>query len=643
MQMPPPSSGPTRMGPETFQAFRSGYDVSIHEKLGSHPVPGTSGRARRFSVWAPRALQVSLVGDFNGWNRSIDPLFPLADTGVWSTVAAGPKAGDRYQYAILCPDQTRVFKSDPCATRFANLPDHSSVVSDRFQFDWNDQDWLQRRASCDWLTTPISIYELHLGSWRNPTIDSSHATSYRSIAQPLVNYLKDSGFTHVLLMPLMEHPFDGSWGYQVTGYFAATHRYGYPRDLASLVDTLHRHGIGVLFDWVPAHFPKDEFGLWRFDGSPVYEYSAVREGEHPDWGTAVFDYNKPQVVSFLISSALYWLREFHFDGIRVDAVASMIYRDYSRPSGDWVPNVKGGRDNLEAIDFLRTLNTEIGERHPGVIRMAEESTAWNGVTAPVEAGGLGFDLQWNLGWMHDSLAYFTTPVPARKRTRSQLTLPALYQESERYCLPFSHDEVVHLKGSMLAKMPGPNHRIQADHLRSLYTWMWAWPGKKLLFMGSEFGQITEWSNATPLQWELLRTPPHAGIQRLIRRLNAFYRDHPTLAATDHDHSTFEWLQGDGGESETFAFMRRSSHPRHTLVCVGHFSDTPLNAMPVGIPSAGPWEICLDSSWTDFQGTHAPLSTTLSARSIPHHHHAFSLSLDLAPRSTLYLCPVASPR
>ncbi len=629
----------TSLEPQSFRNFNQDLDPALHSKLGSHRVVSKGQVFTQFSVWAPTARQVTVIGDFNEWNSAIDPLFPIENTGVWTTLIPGPLHDQRYQFSIVGSDGQLHRKTDPFASRYASETDRSAVVAEPFDFSWNDQEWLERRSAIDWPRAPISIYELHLGSWRKTSNSLTQPESYRHIAKPLANHVKRLGFTHVLFMPLMEHPYDGSWGYQVTGYFAATNRYGTPEDLAFLVDTLHQHDIGVLFDWVPAHFPKDEFALYQFDGSPCFENACPQQGHHPDWGTAIFDYRKPQVLSFLISSALYWIDTFHFDGIRVDAVASMIYRDYSRPSGDWTPNIDGGIENLETTHFIRLLNDQIGHSFPGVIRIAEESTPWPGVTRSTSTGGLGFDFKWNLGWMHDTLTYFAQGASDRHHSRSQLILPASYQQQENFCLPFSHDEVVHGKAAMLQKMPGDSLQAQAAQLRSLYAWMWAWPGKKLQFMGNEFASLAEWNHEGELDWECAERSPHRGIQRLIAFLNAFYQQHPFLAQTDVLPSYFSCPEDGNGDKDIFRFVRSAPSIHDTLICLGNFSETALDKFRVGVPSEGTWKIQLNSSWLQFDGLEQDGNLDLDTEAIPCHELDHSISLDLPAHSTLYLAPL----
>lgn len=642
MQRPEQHQSADSVESTPFDAFLNRCDPWIADRLGVHPVTLDNGPGFRFSVWAPKAKQISVVGDFNAWEAGIDPLFPNDRTGIWQSIAPGARAGQRYQYRIIdCDGQVR-FKSDPFARHFASLPDKASLIHSQPQHEWRDSRWISARAQQSWLKSPITIYELHIKSWGHPAVGEIDGPLYQTIADPLIAYLKRMAFTHVQFMPLMEHPYDGSWGYQVTGYFAPTSRFGTPEDLKVLIDRLHQHGIGVILDWVPAHFPNDAPGLARFDGTPLFEYACPKTGQHPDWGTSIFDYNKPAVLSFLISSALTWLRDFHFDGLRVDAVASMIYRDYSRPSGDWVPNVDGGRENLEAVHFLRTLNELVGQEFPGVLRIAEESTAWPGVTAPLDDGGLGFDLKWNLGWMHDTLSYCRQTEQGRRASAAQLSLPALYQASESYCLPFSHDEVVHGKGSMLGKMPGSSIKPQADHLRALYGWMWAWPGKKLLFMGSEFGHRAEWNETEKLDWEEIGNPAHRGIQELVRQLNRDYRNDPERGITDSQFSAFRWLINEDPQGTVFAFLRLATDTRSALICISNFSDIERKGIRIGIPFTCRWKIKLNTSAPPYGGRHTQShSIHPSGKSIGPLPN--SMTLDLPPHTTLHLEPVAWER
>ena len=638
-------STPSALTSESFHRFNNSVDPDIADKLGNHAYQVDGNRFTRFTVWAPGAKSVYLVGDFNHWDSTTTPLTYDSKTGVWTRVVKGINPGERYQYAITDTEGTGRNKSDPYATQFAPLPDHCSLVGKPHQHHWKDTEWTRQRKLKDWSKEPISIYELHLGSWRRTADTEPSRLTYRSLASPLVDYLKRLNFSHVLFMPLMEHPYDGSWGYQVTGFFAPTSRFGTPQDLAYLVDTLHQHGIGVLFDWVPAHFPKDDFGLSKFDGGPLYEYACPKQGHHPEWGTAIFDYNKPQVVSFLVSSALTWLREFHFDGIRVDAVASMLYRDYSRASGDWTPNVEGGIENIEAIQFIKTLNQEIGSKFPGALRIAEESTAWPGVTRPIELGGLGFDLKWNLGWMNDTLTYFRHSTSERHSHRHTLTLPSCYQQTENFCLPLSHDEVVHEKSSLLAKMPGATLTEKARHLRALFVWMWAWPGKKLLFMGGELGQIEEWNHDSQVPWALESVPLHKGIQDLIAELNQSYLKHPILATTDDRADSFLWLPFDGENDSTenvFAFARLDCTEKPSLICIGNFSSTEHQAFRLSVPHAEDWKVSLCSSSHRFQETNTSVASREADLIVSDQSHGNQLTIHLPAETTLLLSPQTSP-
>lgn len=617
-----------------YEPFLQAIDTRLEEKLGARYQRVGTAQGTVFSVWAPRAKQVCVVGDFNHWTPNKDPLFLIPDGQIWSTFVPSASPGARYQYLITDTNGTTHRKSDPMATASAPLPDHASVIPSPEPFSWNDDFWMLRRDLTAWAHEPISIYELHLGSWRKPYPQKKNTPTYRNIAQALVDYIKSLGFTHVLFMPLLEHPFDGSWGYQVTGYFAPTSRYGNPEDLAYLVDTLHRNGIGVLFDWVPAHFPKDDFGLAQFDGQPLYENPCPQQGNHPDWGTAIFDYGNPQVQSFLISSALSWFRRFHFDGIRVDAVASMLYRDYSRPSGDWTPNVEGGRENLEAVQFLQLLNHQISEEFPSALKLAEESTAWPGVTRSIAEGGLGFDLKWNLGWMHDTLAFASKPPSERSNAYHELLLPAQYQGSENYCLPFSHDEVVHEKGSMLGKIPSTDRSTQIRTLRALYTWQWAWPGKKLLFMGSEFGQPGEWDHQSELDWPCSLQESHQGITDLITELNRLYRAHPRWGQSDGKQTRFEWLVANDPWRSVAAFVRYTFLDEPALICITNFSDAVHERYLVPLPFKSEWVITLSSDATaTSKSTSECQATTLEDGNL-------ALRLSLPALTTIILTPIA---
>ncbi len=625
---------PPLFPPPGIHEFPQKLHPRLHTVLGAHPVADLPQDHTRFAVWAPNAAAVAVVGDFNDWDPTETPLFPIENTGIWASVVPGTAPGQHYQFEILTREGSTTRKADPFATRSARQPDRASILHRDRPFPWSDQAWLETRKQSHSPHAPMSTYEVHLGSWHHRTRED--IPLYRAIAEPLAAYATQLGFTHVAFLPLTEYPFEGSWGYQVTGYFSPTSRYGSPEDLKFLIDTLHRHQLGVIMDWVPAHFPKDDFGLYRFDGTPLFENACPDAGHHPDWGTAIFDFAKPAVQSFLISSAQAWLERFHFDGIRVDAVASMIYRDYSRSSGQWSPNHEGHHHNLAGIAFLQNLNETLAQNFPDVLRIAEESSAWSGVTRAPAEGGLGFDLKWNLGWMHDTLSYFRQAPEDRPAHHHQLTLPSLYHWDEQFCLVLSHDEVVHEKASLLRKMPGQDPEEQAAHLRALYAWMWAWPGKKLLFMGGEFGQATEWNHEGALDWKLIHRAPHHGLRTLITWLNTCYRAHPALAGTDAKPESFQWIAADEVSSSIYAFTRQAEGNATILLVIANLSSHPRSSFPIGVPAPGTWEIDLCSAWSLFQGSSEAGAKAIPSQPIPHHHQAQSIRLDLPPHSTTYL-------
>jgi 1,4-alpha-glucan branching enzyme len=519
--------------------FREGKHWHIYQKLGAHLHSVDDIEGVLFTVWAPNAGRVSVVGDFNRWDGRCHAMRSLGGSGIWEIFIPGLKAGCYYKFELLNRYTNEVLlKTDPYGQQFEFRPNTSSIVVEEKNHTWKDSQWMTHRPSHNWLHEPMSLYEVHLGSWRRDKL--GNFLTYRELAVQLVDYVKEMGFTHVELLPVTEHPLDASWGYQTTGYFAPTSRHGTPDDFRYFIDTCHQNGIGVILDWVPAHFPKDSFALARFDGSALYEHEDPRKGEHRDWGTLIYNYGRNEVKNFLLSSAIFWLEEFHLDGLRVDAVASMLYLDYSRNDNDWIPNIHGGNENLEAIDFLRELNTVTHDQHPGTVMMAEESTSWPQVTRPTWTGGLGFSMKWNMGWMHDILEYIRQEPIHRKYHHDQLTFGMLYAFTENFCLPFSHDEVVHGKGSLINKMPGDEWQRFAN-LRLLYTFMYTYPGKKLLFMGCEFGQGSEWNFNKSLDWYVLDYPHHQGVQTLIKDLNYLYKKHPALYQHDFDHYGFEWI------------------------------------------------------------------------------------------------------
>jgi len=583
--------------------FNEGNHHHIYEKLGSHikRYDGVSGTA--FAVWAPSAQRVSIVGDFNGWDGRRHPMRRMGSSGVWELFLPGVGVGAKYKYEVVGADSSLRLKSDPYAQYFESPPHNASIVWDTGEFVWHDEEWMRQRAKADWETRPMSVYEVHLGSWKRVPEDGNRPLNYREMASELAEYATSMGFTHVEFMPLAEHPFDGSWGYQVTGFFAPTHRFGAPQDFMYLVDYLHRHGVGVIMDWVPAHFPKDAFALAQFDGTCLYEHEDPRMGEHRDWGTLIFNYSRHEVRNFLYASALAWCERFHIDGMRVDAVASMLFLDYSREEGEWIPNEFGGNENIGAIEFIRQTNELIHQYYPGVLMLAEESTSFAGVTKPAEEHGLGFDLKWNMGWMHDTLQYFSKEPVHRKHHHNDLTFGMLYQYSEKFMTVFSHDEVVHGKGSMMMKMgAGYEMSRKADDLRSLYAWMWLWPGKKCLFMGQEFGQSEEWRYDASLQWSLLQYIDHEGVQHLVRDLNQLYLKNPGLAAYDFSERGFEWINADGyWEISVSAFLRFGPEPTDTFAVAGNFTPVKRDGFRVGVPFAGHWKEAINSNASIYGG------------------------------------------
>ena len=618
--------------------FNEGTEHRVYQKLGAHPrvVEGISGVS--LAVWAPNALRVSVVGDFCRWDGRYFPMRLLGKSGVWEIFIPGLQEGQLYKYEIVPRQGAMRLKTDPYGVYFEGPPNNASIIRDVSKHEWHDQFWMEQRARTDWLRRPISVYEVHASSWRRIVEDGSRPLTYRDLARHLVPYVKEMGFTHVEFLPLSEFPFDGSWGYQVTGFYAPTHRFGTPQDFMHLVDVFHQNGIGVILDWVPAHFPKDFFALPHFDGTHLYEHADPRKGVHQDWGTLIFNYGRPEVRCFLVGSALAWRDRYHIDGLRVDAVASMIYLDYSRKPGQWVPNRYGGRENLEALDFLRNANDTAHKYFPGVLMIAEESTAWGNVTRPVHEGGLGFDLKWNMGWMHDTLKYFAKYPVHRKWHHRQLTFGMIYQHSERFALSFSHDEMVHGKGSLLNKMAASSIPDKARQLRALFGWMWGWPGKKTLFIGGEFGQSAEWAYDRSLDWHLLQYPDHEGIRRLVADLNRFYREHEFIGVSDYDNRSFQWINSDDAANSVFSFVRFGHKPEELLVVLGNF--TPLQRQyRVGVPREGAWVEVLNTNAAPGASNGEVARDTVKTEPIPWNGRPCSLHLTLAGMSTVYLLPL----
>ena len=610
----------------------TGPQTDVHRHLGAHvrTVDGSDGVA--FAVWAPNARHVSVVGDWNYWDRAATPLTRADGSEVWAGFTAHAREGHRYKFSITGPDGTTAEHADPLAFRTEDPPATGSIVSQDHHC-WGDEAWIQRRDTTDQWAAPLSIYEVHLGSWRRDPAESYRERSFRELAPELAAYVNDLGFTHVELMPVMGHPFGGSWGYQVTSYFAPAARWGAPDDLRFLIDTLHQAGIGVILDWVPAHFPKDEWALGRFDGTPLYEHPDPRRGEQPDWGTYVFDFGRDGVRDFLASNARFWLSEYHVDGLRVDAVASMLYLDYSRPDGAWLPNEAGGRENLEAVSLLQQANIAIHADHPGVLSIAEESTAWPGVSRPVESGGLGFGFKWNMGWMHDTLDYFSRETVHRKHHHHDLTFGLHYAFSENFVLPLSHDEVVHGKGSLLAKMPGDRWQ-QLANVRALFAWMWAHPGKQLLFMGGEFAQEREWNHDRALDWDLLADAGHSGVQRLVRDLNHTYRKRPALWSVDFDPAGFVWLVGDDADQNVAAFLRIGLDGS-VVACAANLSPTARYDYLVGLPTHGRWRELLNTDATTYGGSGVGNLGSVLADGPPAHGQPTSARFTLPPLGVVW--------
>jgi 1,4-alpha-glucan branching enzyme len=618
------------LGEIDLHLIGEGRHENLWEVLGAHvrtyDTPGGKVTGTSFAVWAPNARGVRVTGDFDYWMGHALPMRSLGSSGVWELFVPGVEDGARYKFRVLGADSQWRDKADPMAFATEVPPATASVVhTDRHA--WNDADWLARRAETNWVSAPMSIYEVHLGSWKL-------GLSYRELADELVRYLTETGFTHVEFLPVAEHPFGGSWGYQVSSYYAPSARFGNPDEFRYLVDTLHQAGIGVLVDWVPAHFPKDAWALGRFDGTPLYEHGDPRRGEQPDWGTFVFDFGRREVRNFLVANALYWLEEFHVDGLRVDAVASMLYLDYSRNEGEWVPNVHGGRENLEAVSFLQEMNATVYKRVPGVVTIAEESTSWPGVTRPTHLGGLGFGFKWNMGWMHDTLSYLSRAPIYRQYHHNDMTFSMMYAYTENFVLPISHDEVVHGKGSMLNKIPGDRWQQMAT-LRAAYAYMWAHPGKQLLFMGQEFGQGHEWAESRSLDWWLLDGPDHRGVSRLVSDLNRVYKDTPALWSQDSDPAGFHWIDANDASGNVYSFVRFGSDGS-MLACIANFSSVPHEGYRVGLPKAGRWDEVVNTDAGVYFGSDVGNFGGVDAVDEPWHGQPASAALRVPPLGALWL-------
>ena len=612
-----------------------GTHYQKYEKMGAHLaiIEGIAGT--QFGVWAPNAMRVSVVGDFNHWDGRTHPMRNRGPSGVWELFVPGLAEGAIYKYEIRpSSGGLPLLKSDPYGFRSELRPKTGSVVARLDRHRWSDWAWIEYRAEQDWFTSPVSTYELHLGSWRRVVEEGGRWLTYSELADQLIPYVQQMGYTHVELMPVMEHPFDGSWGYQTLGYFAATSRFGAPEDFMSFVDRLHQAGIGVILDWTPAHFPSDGHGLAEFDGTHLYEHADPRQGRHPDWGTLVFNYGRNEVQNFLISNALFWIDKYHIDGLRVDAVASMLYLDYSRREGEWIPNEFGGRENLAAIAFLKRLNEVVYARHPGVLTIAEESTSWPMVSRPTYLGGLGFSLKWNMGWMNDTLSYFSQEPVHRKYHHSRMTFSMLYAFTENFVLPFSHDEVVHGKASLINKMPGDLWQ-QFANLRLLYGYMFAHPGKKLMFMGGEFGQREEWNNETSLEWHLLEYTPHRGLQLLTKDLNAVYKNEAALHEVDFDWHGFEWLDCNDADASVLSFVRRAKQPTNLIVVVANCTPVLREDYRVGVPEPGFYREIMNTDAEKYGGTNVGNLGGVHAEAIPWNNRTHSINLRLPSLAAVY--------
>lgn len=615
--------------------FNAGDHHRIYEKLGAHfaEVNGVGGV--QFAVWAPAAKSVSVVGDFNGWDRRKHAMRVLGSSGVWEIFIPGLPEGELYKFQIKAQDGRIFDKSDPYGFEMELRPSTASRVNLLRGFEWHDEAWIRERSSSDQFSKPISIYEVHLASWARVPEEDNRWLTYRELAHRLVEHLLARGFTHIELMPVMEHPLDASWGYQVTGYFAPSSRFGHPQDFMYFVDYCHAHGIGVILDWVPAHFPKDQYALGLFDGTHLYEHADPRMGEHQDWGTYIFNYGRHEVRNFLVSNALYWLDKYHIDGLRIDAVASMLYLDYSRREGEWLPNQYGGRENIAAINFLKQCNGVVHHYFPGTLMIAEESTAWPGVTNSQQYGGLGFDLKWNMGWMHDMLEYFSKDPIHRAYHHRNLTFALLYAFSERFLLPLSHDEVVHGKRSLLDKMPGDLWQKFAN-LRALYGLMYAFPGKKLLFMGGEFAPWVEWNHDGSLDWHLRQYDTHSGVEKLIDALHACYKNEPALHEVDFEYRGFEWIDFQDSAGSVIAFERKARENRERIVVVCNFTPVPRHGYRVGVSEDGEYAELMNTDSQFYGGGNIGNSGKISADNVPFHHHPYSLNLTLPPLAVVYL-------
>jgi 1,4-alpha-glucan branching enzyme len=615
--------------------FKEGSHYKLYDKLGSHCMNINGKRGVYFAVWAPNARKVSVVSDFNGWNRDSHPLAVRNDSsGIWEGFVEGMGNGTVYKYHIVSQyNNYTVDKGDPFSFRWELPPKTASLVWD-MSYTWGDGEWMRRRGTANAQGSPFAIYEVHLGSWRRVPGEGNRYLTYREMAHYLAEYVQEMGFTHVELLPVTEHPFYGSWGYQTVGYFAPTGRYGAPQDFMYMVDYLHQHGIGVILDWVPSHFPADEHGLVYFDGTHLYEHADPRKGFHPDWKSYIFNYGRNEVKNFLISSALFWFDKYHIDGIRVDAVASMLYLDYGRKEGEWIPNEYGGKENTEAIVFIKRFNEAVYKNHPDVQTIAEESTAWPMVSRPTYVGGLGFGMKWNMGWMHDTLKYFSKDPVFRKYYNNQLTFSMMYAFTENFVLPLSHDEVVHGKGALVGKMPGDEWQRSAN-LRLLLGYLYGHPGKKMLFMGGEFGQWKEWNHDESLEWHALQYPSHKGVQQWVKDLNHFYKNEPALYEQDFNTEGFEWIDCHDWEQSVVVFLRKGKTAGDRVLVICNFTPVPRNNYRVGVPARGFWREVLNSDATVYWGSGCGNMGGVESATIPMHGKEHSLSLTLPPLGILF--------
>lgn len=615
--------------------FNEGSNFRLYEKLGSHPTADGSERGTFFGVWAPDAGRVYVAGDFNGWSRNRNPLFPLGQSGIWSGYIHNVGRGSKYKYIIESRyNGYSVEKADPFAI-FSEIPPKTASIVWDLQYQWHDNDWMEKRKSINLMHSPMSIYELHLGSWMRLPEQGNRFLTYREIAPRLAEYVKKMGFTHVEFLPVMEHPFYGSWGYQSLGYFAPTSRYGEPEDFMYLVDIMHQNDIGVILDWVPSHFPNDEYGLSYFDGTHLFEHADPKKGEHPDWKSLIFNYGRNEVVSFLISSAIFWLDQYHADGFRIDAVASMLYLDYGHKDGDWIPNEYGGNEDLEAVSLIKRLNKEIYKCFPGVHTIAEESTSWPMVSRPTYLGGLGFGMKWDMGWMHDTLEYMSMDPIHRKYNHDKLTFRMIYGYTENFMLPLSHDEIVYGKGSLLQKMPGDEWQ-QFANLRLLFGYMYAQPGKKLIFMGGEFGQRNEWYHESSLDWHLLENPLHEGIQKWVRDLNNLYMKETGLHELDFESSGFQWLDCNDSQQSTLSMLRLSRDEEESLIVVCNFTPVPRYNFKIGLSHNGVYKELLNSDAEYYGGSGIGNLGEVYAKELPYQGRPFSVEISLPPLAVVFL-------